>query len=285
MFVDRSSAIFQLTDAAPLALEEPLLGLVAGVDPLLRDHLHGRTAGPLTEVDREADVPALGLELPLEEGAGHLHPDGDHLLGEGADGQLEGARIGAQLLLVVAEHSHKSVLTNLPALTFDLRRKSAFAKGSGVMKLRAVGKRNNRQGSLQFLSPLLLPVWTPGLVSTREGGDFLVRRPRRNHVFSLPFLFNFLTYHSVNFRVTTDNFGKQNAFSIEAEKHGVNAFSQNEIEHLKCCDDDVITSGENSEDDIVALVNEENNAIVDSSSDMEEEQDEPWPSIADAKAF
>ncbi|GBO34190.1 hypothetical protein AVEN_255350-1 [Araneus ventricosus] len=40
------------------------------------------------------------------------------------------------------------------------------------------------------------------------------------------------------------------------EKHGVNAFSQNEIEHFECCDDDVITSGEGSEEDIVALVNE-----------------------------
>ncbi|GBL80539.1 hypothetical protein AVEN_225237-1 [Araneus ventricosus] len=68
------------------------------------------------------------------------------------------------------------------------------------------------------------------------------------------------------------------------EKHGVNAFSQNEIE---CCDDDVITSGEVSEEDIEALVNEKkkkNNSIVDSSSDKEEEQDKPGPSITDAKA-
>ncbi|GBM87221.1 hypothetical protein AVEN_129737-1 [Araneus ventricosus] len=68
------------------------------------------------------------------------------------------------------------------------------------------------------------------------------------------------------------------------EKHGVNAFSQNEIEHLECCDNDVISSGEVSEEDIVALVNDENNSIVDSSSDIEEEQDEPGPSIADANA-
>ncbi|GBL72257.1 hypothetical protein AVEN_115221-1 [Araneus ventricosus] len=68
------------------------------------------------------------------------------------------------------------------------------------------------------------------------------------------------------------------------KKHGVNAFSQNEIEHFECCDDDVIISGEVSEEDIVALVNEKNNSIVDSSSDMEEEQDEPGPSIPDAKA-
>ncbi|GBO23412.1 hypothetical protein AVEN_102770-1 [Araneus ventricosus] len=68
------------------------------------------------------------------------------------------------------------------------------------------------------------------------------------------------------------------------EKHGVNAFSQNEIEHFECCGDDVITSGEVSEEDIVALVNGKNNSIVVSSSDMEEEQDEPGPSIADAKA-
>ncbi|GBN37093.1 hypothetical protein AVEN_88630-1 [Araneus ventricosus] len=68
------------------------------------------------------------------------------------------------------------------------------------------------------------------------------------------------------------------------EKHGVNAFPQNEIEHFKCCDDDAIISGELSEEDIVALVNEKNNSIVDSSSDMEEEQDEPGLSIADAKA-
>ncbi|GBN47713.1 hypothetical protein AVEN_132826-1 [Araneus ventricosus] len=81
------------------------------------------------------------------------------------------------------------------------------------------------------------------------------------------------------------NVGKRNAFSIGAEKHGVNAFSQNEIEHFECCDDDVITSGEVSEEDIVALVNEKNNSIVDSSSDMEEEQDEPCTSIADAKTF
>ncbi|GBM43706.1 hypothetical protein AVEN_121415-1 [Araneus ventricosus] len=62
------------------------------------------------------------------------------------------------------------------------------------------------------------------------------------------------------------NVGKRKAFSIGAEKHGVNAFSQNEIEHFECCDDDVITSGEVSEEDIVALVNEKNNSIVDSSS-------------------
>ncbi|GBO04385.1 hypothetical protein AVEN_243932-1 [Araneus ventricosus] len=68
------------------------------------------------------------------------------------------------------------------------------------------------------------------------------------------------------------------------EKHGVNAFSQNEIEHLECCDNDAITSGEVSEEDIVALVNEKNNSIVHSSSDIEEEQDEPGPSIVDAKA-
>ncbi|GBN02279.1 hypothetical protein AVEN_238161-1 [Araneus ventricosus] len=68
------------------------------------------------------------------------------------------------------------------------------------------------------------------------------------------------------------------------EKYGVNAFSQNEIEHFECCDDDAITSGEMSEEDIVALVNEKNNSIVDSSSDMEEEQVETGPSIADAKA-
>ncbi|GBO26237.1 hypothetical protein AVEN_252272-1 [Araneus ventricosus] len=58
------------------------------------------------------------------------------------------------------------------------------------------------------------------------------------------------------------------------EKHGVNAFSQNEIEHIECCDDDVITSGEMSEEDIVAIVNEKNNSIVDSSSDMEEEDEQ-----------
>ncbi|GBL55558.1 hypothetical protein AVEN_122498-1 [Araneus ventricosus] len=40
------------------------------------------------------------------------------------------------------------------------------------------------------------------------------------------------------------------------EEHGVNAFSQNEIEHFECCDDDVITTWEVSEEDIVALVNE-----------------------------
>ncbi|GBM85434.1 hypothetical protein AVEN_133964-1 [Araneus ventricosus] len=127
--------------------------------------------------------------------------------------------------------------------------------------------------------------WTPGLVSTREGGDFLVRRPRRNHVFSLSFLFNCLAYHSMNFSVIMANVGKRKAFSIGAEKHGVNAFSQNEIEHFECCDDNVITSGEMSEEDIKALVNEKNNSIVDSSSDMEEEQDEPWLSTADAKTF
>ncbi|GBM96834.1 hypothetical protein AVEN_62-1 [Araneus ventricosus] len=81
------------------------------------------------------------------------------------------------------------------------------------------------------------------------------------------------------------NVGKRKAFSIGAEKHGVNAFSQNEIERFECCDDDVITFGEVSEGDIVALENEKNNSIVDSSSDMEGEQDEPWPSTADAKTF
>ncbi|GBN88447.1 hypothetical protein AVEN_7721-1, partial [Araneus ventricosus] len=62
------------------------------------------------------------------------------------------------------------------------------------------------------------------------------------------------------------NVGKRKAFSIGAEKHGVNAFSQNEIEHFECCDDDVITSGEVNEEDIVALVNEKkknHNSIVD----------------------
>ncbi|GBM29145.1 hypothetical protein AVEN_97424-1 [Araneus ventricosus] len=45
------------------------------------------------------------------------------------------------------------------------------------------------------------------------------------------------------------------------------------------------TSREVSEEDIVTLVNEKKNTIIiDSSSDMEEEQDEPGPSIADAKA-
>ncbi|GBN38413.1 hypothetical protein AVEN_153707-1 [Araneus ventricosus] len=82
-----------------------------------------------------------------------------------------------------------------------------------------------------------------------------------------------------------DNVGKRKAFFfIGAEKHGVNAFSQNEIEHFECCDDDVITSGEVSEEDIVALVTEKSNSIVDS-SDMEEEQEEPCLSIADAKTF
>ncbi|GBL80878.1 hypothetical protein AVEN_156335-1 [Araneus ventricosus] len=81
------------------------------------------------------------------------------------------------------------------------------------------------------------------------------------------------------------NVGKRKAFPIGAQKNGVNAFSQNEIEHFESCDVDVITSGEVSEEDIVALVNEKNNSIVDSSSDMEEEQDKPWLSIADAKTF
>ncbi|GBO04793.1 hypothetical protein AVEN_256292-1, partial [Araneus ventricosus] len=54
---------------------------------------------------------------------------------------------------------------------------------------------------------------------------------------------------------TTANVGKRKAFSVGEEKNGVNAFSQNEIEHFECCDDDVITSGEVSEEDIVALVN------------------------------
>ncbi|GBN64093.1 hypothetical protein AVEN_146494-1 [Araneus ventricosus] len=94
-------------------------------------------------------------------------------------------------------------------------------------------------------------------MSTREGGgDFLVRRPKSNHVFSLPFLLNCLAYHSMDFAVIMANVGKRKAFSIGAEKHGVNAFSQNEIEHFECCDDDVITSGEVGEEDIMALVNE-----------------------------
>ncbi|GBL80827.1 hypothetical protein AVEN_91578-1, partial [Araneus ventricosus] len=102
---------------------------------------------------------------------------------------------------------------------------------------------------------------------------------------SLQVLFNFLAYHSMNFAVTMANVGKRKAFPIGAQKNGVNAFSQNEIEHFESCDVDVITSGEVSEEDIVALVNEKNNSIVDSSSDMEEEQDKPWLSIADAKTF
>ncbi|GBM83452.1 hypothetical protein AVEN_86705-1 [Araneus ventricosus] len=122
-------------------------------------------------------------------------------------------------------------------------------------------------------------------VNQVRGREFLGRRPRNNHVFSLPFLFNCLAYHSKNFVVIMANVGERKAFSIGAEKHGVNAFSQNEIEHFECCDDDVITSGEVSEEDIVALVNEKNNSIVDSSSDMEKEQDEPWLSTADAKTF
>ncbi|GBO09234.1 hypothetical protein AVEN_180210-1 [Araneus ventricosus] len=93
--------------------------------------------------------------------------------------------------------------------------------------------------------------------SVNQGrGDFLIRRPRSNHVFSLPFLFNCLAYHSVNFAVIMANVGKRKAFSIGAVKHGVNAFSQNEIERFDCCDDFVVTSGEVSEKDIVALVNE-----------------------------
>ncbi|GBN40891.1 hypothetical protein AVEN_90558-1 [Araneus ventricosus] len=40
------------------------------------------------------------------------------------------------------------------------------------------------------------------------------------------------------------NVGKRKAFSTRAEKHGVNAFPQNEIEHFECCGDDAITSGE-----------------------------------------
>ncbi|GBN59166.1 hypothetical protein AVEN_43498-1 [Araneus ventricosus] len=116
-------------------------------------------------------------------------------------------------------------------------------------------------------------------------GDILVRRPRNNHVFSLPFLFTCLAYHSMNFAVIMANVGKRKASSIGAEQDGVHAFSQNEIEHFECCDDDVITSREVTEEDIVALVNEKNNSIVDSSSNMEEEKDEPCPSIADAKTF
>ncbi|GBM78516.1 hypothetical protein AVEN_141610-1 [Araneus ventricosus] len=119
-----------------------------------------------------------------------------------------------------------------------------------------MGQRNNRQGSLQFLSPLFSPVDTWPSVHQGGGGDFLVRRPRSNHVFTLPFLFNCLAYHSVNFAVIITNVGKRKVFSIGAETHGVNAFSQNEIEHFECCDDDVITSGEVSEEDIVASVNE-----------------------------
>ncbi|GBO00297.1 hypothetical protein AVEN_72626-1 [Araneus ventricosus] len=88
-----------------------------------------------------------------------------------------------------------------------------------------------------------------------------------------------------NFLTKRKNSARRKAFSIGAEKHGVNTFSQNEIEHFECCGDDVITFGEVSEEDIVALINEKNNSIVDSSSDMEEEQDEPWPSITDAKTF
>ncbi|GBN10279.1 hypothetical protein AVEN_98097-1 [Araneus ventricosus] len=42
------------------------------------------------------------------------------------------------------------------------------------------------------------------------------------------------------------NVSKRKSFSFGAEKHGVNAFPQNEIEHFECCDDDIITSGEST---------------------------------------
>ncbi|GBM40094.1 hypothetical protein AVEN_246004-1 [Araneus ventricosus] len=119
------------------------------------------------------------------------------------------------------------------------------------------------------------PVGNWPSVNQGRAGDFLARQPRSNHVFSLPFLFNCLAYHSMNFAVIMANVGKRKAFSIGAEKHRVNAFSQNEIEYFECCDDDVNTSGEVSEEAIVALVKGKNISIVDSSSDMEREQDEP----------
>ncbi|GBM14575.1 hypothetical protein AVEN_34985-1 [Araneus ventricosus] len=101
--------------------------------------------------------------------------------------------------------------------------------------------------------PSAVDTWT----SVNQGrGDFLVRRPGSNHVSSLPFLFNCSAYQSVNFAMIMTNVGKRKTFYIGAEKHGVNAFSQNEIEHFECCDDDVVKSGEVSEEDIVALVNE-----------------------------
>lgn len=70
------------------------------------------------------------------------------------------------------------------------------------------------------------------------------------------------------------------------EKHGVNVFSEKEIEHFECCDDDVVTSGEISEEEIVTFIKEKNNSIVDPSSDIEEEEVDvtSGPSIADAKA-
>ncbi|GBN77857.1 hypothetical protein AVEN_86912-1 [Araneus ventricosus] len=126
------------------------------------------------------------------------------------------------------------------------------------------------------------PVDTWSRVNQGRAGLFWSDDP--GAITCVTFLFNFLAYHSVNFAVIMANVGKRKAFSIGAEKHGVNAFSQNEVEHFECCDD-VVTSGEVSEEDIVALVNVKNNFIVDSSSDMEEKQDEPWPSIADAKTF
>ncbi|GBM37160.1 hypothetical protein AVEN_205598-1 [Araneus ventricosus] len=57
------------------------------------------------------------------------------------------------------------------------------------------------------------------------------------------------------------NVCKRKAFSIGAEKYGVDAFSQNEIKHFECCDDDVITSGELSEEDIVALRSHLSNSL------------------------
>ncbi|GBM02491.1 hypothetical protein AVEN_76530-1 [Araneus ventricosus] len=69
------------------------------------------------------------------------------------------------------------------------------------------------------------PVDTWPSVNQGRGRDFLVRRPRSNHVFALTFLFNCLAYHSMNFAVIMANVGKRKAFSIGAEKHAVNAFS------------------------------------------------------------
>ncbi|GBN98534.1 hypothetical protein AVEN_13495-1 [Araneus ventricosus] len=138
-----------------------------------------------------------------------------------------------------------------------------------------------------------------------KGGDFLVRQPRSNHMFSLSFQFNCLSFcygesqsaickefslsnstvatiwknrdsisaYEKNINECkrlrkaekenvdgssqqTEDDGEKDPRSKWLEKHGVNAFSQNKIDHFESCDDDVITSGEVSEEVIVALVNE-----------------------------
>ncbi|GBN09387.1 hypothetical protein AVEN_177276-1 [Araneus ventricosus] len=83
----------------------------------------------------------------------------------------------------------------------------------------------------QFYQGRVCKYATWPIVNQGRWGTFWSDDPGTITCFLCHFLFNCLSYHSVNFAVIMANVGKRKAFSIGA-KHGVNAFSQNEIEHL-----------------------------------------------------